>query len=120
MEGPYIVYAKTDAENRITDINSSAFLSGMDGWTEIDRGYGDSYHHAHGNYLPRTIMDGRGIYCYRLVDGAVQERSAAEMDEEFDARGEPEPTDTELLLEMAADHEYRICLMELGVSEDDL
>lgn len=42
------------------------------------------------------------------------------MDEEFDARGEPEPTDTELLLEMAADHEYRICLMELGVSEDDL
>lgn len=75
MEGPYIVYAKTDAENRITDINSSAFLSGTDGWTEIDRGYGDSYHHAHGNYLPKPIMDGRGIYCYRLVDGAVQERS---------------------------------------------
>ena len=68
MEEPYIVYAKTDAENRITDINSSAFLSGTDGWTEIDRGYGDSYHHAHGNYLPKPIMDGRGIYCYRLVD----------------------------------------------------
>ena len=31
-----------------------------------------------------------------------------------------EPTDTELLLETAADHEYRLCLMELGVSEDDL
>lgn len=31
MEEPYIVYAKTDAENRITDINSSAFLSGTDG-----------------------------------------------------------------------------------------
>lgn len=31
-----------------------------------------------------------------------------------------EPTTEELLLEMAADHEYRLCLMELGVSENDL
>ena len=31
-----------------------------------------------------------------------------------------EPTDAELLLETAANHEYRLCLMELGVSEDDL
>lgn len=120
MEEPYIVYAKTDAENRITDINSSAFLPGTDGWTEIDRGYGDRYHYAQGNYLPMPLHDVRGICRYRLEGGAVQERSAAEMDAEFDARGKPEPTDTELLLEMAADHEYRICLMELGVSEDDL
>lgn len=28
--------------------------------------------------------------------------------------------DSELLLEMAADHEYRICLMEMGVSMNDL
>ncbi len=31
-----------------------------------------------------------------------------------------EQTTEELLLEMAGDHEYRLCLMELGVTEDDL
>lgn len=33
---------------------------------------------------------------------------------------EQEVSTQELLLEVAADHEYRLCLMELGVSEDDL
>lgn len=31
-----------------------------------------------------------------------------------------EQTTEELLLEMAGDHEYRLCLMELGVNENDL
>ena len=31
-----------------------------------------------------------------------------------------EPTTETLLLEMAADHEYRLCLMELGVNDLDL
>ena len=93
MEEPYIVYVKTDAENRITDINSSAFLSDTDGWTEIDRGYGDSYHHAHGNYLPRVIMDGRGIYRYKLVDGKPVERTQEEMDADY---VEPEVMPTQL------------------------
>lgn len=31
-----------------------------------------------------------------------------------------EPTAEELLLETAGDHEYRLCLMELGVTENDL
>ena len=83
MEEPYIVYAKTDAENRITDINSSAFLSSTDGWTEIDRGYGDSYHHAQGNYFPKPIMDKRGIYRYKLVDGKPVERTQEEMDADY-------------------------------------
>ena len=93
MEGPYIVYAKTDAENRITDINSSAFLSGTDGWTEIDRGYGDSYHHAQGNYFPQPIMDERGIYRYKLVDGKPIERTQEEMDADYI---EPEVMPTQL------------------------
>jgi len=83
MEKPYIVYVKTDAENRITDINSSAFLSGTDGWTEIDSGYGDKYHHAQGNYFPQPIMDDRGIYRYKLVDGKPIERTASEMDSDY-------------------------------------
>lgn len=31
-----------------------------------------------------------------------------------------EQTTEELLLEMAGDHEYRLCLLELGVNENDL
>lgn len=117
---PYGVYIKTDEENRITAINSSAFLPDTDGWTKIDEGYGDKYHHAQGNYFDKPLLDERGIYRYKLVDGKPVERTQEEMDADYAARPVPEPTDNELLLEMAADHEYRICLMELGVNANDL
>lgn len=80
---PYIVYIKTDEENRITAVNSSAFLSDVTGWTEIDSGYGDRYHHAQGNYFDKPIMDDRGIYRYKLVDGAPVERTQEEMDADY-------------------------------------
>lgn len=136
---PYIVYVKTDDANQITSVNSSAFLRNTDGWTEIDRGYTQRHHHAQGNYFDKPIMDMRGIHRYKaypfadapageiiarfIKDGVeylILERTASEMDADFAARPAPEPTTEELLLETAADHEYRLCLMELGVSEDDL
>ena len=76
---PYIVYVRTDDADRITAINSSAFLPSPNGWTEIDRGFGDKYHHAQGNYFPQPIMDERGIYRYKLVDGKPVERTQEEM-----------------------------------------
>jgi len=117
---PYGVYIKTDAEHRVTAINSSAFLLDTSGWMKIDEGHGDKYHHAQGNYLPGPLMDKRGIYRYKLEDSKPVERTQEEMDADYAARPVPEPTDNELLLEMAADHEYRICLMELGVNINDL
>ena len=62
---PYIVYIKTDDENCITDVNSSAFIRDTGGWTEIERGYSQRHHHAHGNYFAKTIVDGRGIKRYK-------------------------------------------------------
>ena len=112
----YIVYARADDAGRVTEIASSAFLKSADGWVAIDSGCGDRYHHAQGNYLPLPLKDERGICRYRLEDGAVAERSAEEMDADDAARPAPEMTDIELLLSMAADHEYRLCMMELGVS----
>ena len=117
---PYIVYVKTDDANRIIAANSSAFIQDITGWAEIGRGYGDKYHHAQGNYFLQPIMDEHGIDRYKLVDGKPVERTQEEMDADYAARPAPESTTEELLLETAADHEYRICLMELGVSEDDL
>ena len=80
---PYIVYVRTDDADRITAINSSAFLPSPNGWTEIDRGFGDKYHHAQGNYFPQPIMDERGIYRYKLVDGEAVERTQEEMDSDY-------------------------------------
>ena len=81
---PYGVYVKTDEKQRIIAINSDAFLPDMDGWVKIDEGFGDRYHHAQGNYLNKPIMDERGIYRYKLVDGEVTERTAEEMDADYD------------------------------------
>ena len=60
MENKCIVYVKVDNSGYITEINSSAFLSDTTGWTEIDQGQGDKYHHAQGNYLPGPMMTRSG------------------------------------------------------------
>jgi len=69
----YIVYVKTDTENRIIAINSSAFLFDATGWIEIDQGTGDRYHHAQGNYLDKPITDEYGRHNYRYTNGQVVE-----------------------------------------------
>lgn len=79
----YKVYVKIDENNRITAINSNAFLSSLDEWIEIDSGYGDKYHHAQGNYFDKPIMEERGIYRYKLVDGKPVERTQEEMDADY-------------------------------------
>lgn len=80
---PYIVYVKTDEQNRITAINSSAFLPDPSGWVEIGSGFGDKYHHAQGNYFDKLIYDDRGIKRYKLVDGKPVERTQEEMDADY-------------------------------------
>ena len=83
MHEPYKVYVKTDHKNRITAVNSSAFLSSLEGWQEIDSGFGDKYHHAQGNYFDQPIMDDRGIWRYKLEDGKPVERTQEEMDADY-------------------------------------
>ena len=80
---PYIVYVKTDDANRITAVNSSAFLSDVTGWTKIDRGYSQRYHHAQNGYFENPLIDMRGIYRYKLVDGKPVERTQEEMDADY-------------------------------------
>lgn len=75
---PYIVYVKTH-DGYITAVNSSAFLTDTTEWVEIDRGYGDKYHHAQGNYFPMPIITESGAYCYKLIDGKVIECTEEEI-----------------------------------------
>ena len=83
LEQLYKVYVKTDNQNRIITINSSAFLSSLEGWQEIDSGYGDKYHHAQGNYLEKPLTDDRGLYNYILKDGKPHERTEEEKNAEY-------------------------------------
>lgn len=75
----YIVYAKVNESGYIADINSSAFLSDLSGWTEIDCGSGDKYHHAQGNYLPGPLMTEGGACRYKLAGGKPVECTPEEI-----------------------------------------
>ena len=89
----YIVYIKTNTNGYITAVISSAFLPDTTGWTEIDRGYGDKYHHAQGNYFPESIYTDGGAYRYKLVDGAPVECTDDEIaDQEEALKPVDEPT----------------------------
>lgn len=120
---PYTVYVKADGAGRIVAIGSDAFLADTDGWTAIDSGHGDKYHHAQGHYLPAPIMDERGVWRYKLADGAVAERTAEEMEADAAAMAAAgaAPTDEEAALmelaEMAADADARLAEHEAALVE---
>ena len=92
MEEQYTVYIRTDEAGRIAEVNSSAFLADTAGWTAINEGYGDQYHHAQGNYFPLPLYGTDGCANYKLVDGAPVERTEVEKAAEIAARPAPEPT----------------------------
>ena len=83
QEQPYKVLVRVDDAGRVVEINSDAFVTDTDGWAEIDSGWGDRYHHAQGNYLTGPLLDERGVYRYKLVDGEPAERTHEEMDADY-------------------------------------
>ena len=114
MENPYIVYIKQNDSGYITAVDSSSFLSDTAGWTEIDSGYGDKYHHAQGNYFPLPIIDDRGIYRYKLVDGKPVERTQEEMDADY-VEPEAQPSTDERVAQLEAQNETLLeCLLEMS------
>ena len=80
----YKVYIKTSENGVITAINSSAFLTDTTGWTEIDEGEGDKYHHAQNNYLSAGLTDENGILNYKLTDGKPELRTTEEKTPELE------------------------------------
>ena len=120
MEQPYIVYAKTDDAGVIRAVNSSAFLADTDGWTQIDSGYGDRYHHAQGYYLPGTLLDERGVPRYKLADGKLVERTQEEIDADY-APPVTGPTQEERLarLESAVSEMTAMLRLLLGLGSEE-
>ena len=101
----YNVYAKTNDAGYITAINSSAFLVDTTGWTEIDQGNGDRFHHAQGNYFPLPIMTDGGAYRYKLVNSKPVECTPEEIAEQEEANQPELPSDP-------GDYEARIQALE--------
>lgn len=120
-DNPYIVYVRTDSNDCITSVNSSAFLPKITGWVEIDSGFGDKYHHAQGNYFDKPLCDERGIYrykAYQFVDApagkiiarffkngeeyVILERMQEEMDADY-VPPEVKPTDAERILQLESE-----------------
>ena len=85
MDETYLVYVKTNSSGYITAVNSSAFLPDTTGWTEIDSGCGDKYHHAQGNYFPLPIISDGGACRYKLADGKPVECTAEEIAQQEEA-----------------------------------
>ena len=114
MNQPYKVLVRVDSVDRVVEINSSAFLQDTDGWVRIDSGHGDRYHHAQGNYFPQPIMDERGIYRYKLVEGKPVERTQEEMDADYVEPEVKQSTD-ERIEQLEAQNEALLeCLLEMS------
>lgn len=109
----YKVYARVDAKGRILAINSDAFLPDTSGWVLIDEGTGDRYHHAQGNYLG-PVMNESGVPMFKLVDGVVMRRTAAEMDAETVPEDDSPTMEERIAALEAADLERDAALMELA------
>lgn len=75
----YKVYVSLQ-DGYITSINSEIFLSEeeIQTMTEIDKGQGDKYAHAQGQYLEKELVDKYGRYNYKYVEGKVIEVAEAE------------------------------------------
>ena len=114
----YKVYVKTDPQSRITAINSDAFLPDVDGWTEIDLGEGDRFHHAQGNYFPQPIMTIEGVPRYKLVDGEVVERTAEEIAADI-AKIPPPPPDPLQVTQKATTVMFRALAQTDVITPDD-
>lgn len=68
------VYVKPNEQGYIIDCNSSAFLSDLTDWIEIDEGSGERYYHAQGNYFnpPLYTADGFPQWKYDGKDCVLQ------------------------------------------------
>lgn len=69
-EGIWSVYVQINTDNYVTAVESSAFLTTVNGWLKVDEGTGELYKYARVLYCPKGLTTDGG-YNYKLVDGVV-------------------------------------------------
>ncbi|MCI2056213.1 MAG: hypothetical protein LKJ86_03610 [Oscillibacter sp.] len=107
------VYIQTDVDGRVTRCEGGYTTpSDLTGWTYIDEGIGDRYHLCQSHYFDGGLYTTDGICRWQYNDGACHLRTNEEIVADQAAR--PTSISVEnVTLEMLADHEERICMMEL-------
>ena len=117
FETPKIkVYIQIDNQGRILRCDGGYTTpSDLTGWIEIDEGTGEKYNLCQSHYFDGGLYTVDGIPRYRWDGSAAVLRTEAELEADRAARPAPPPTTEEVLLELAADHEARLCEIELGV-----
>ena len=110
------VYIQTDTEGHILRCEGGYTTpSDLTDWAEIDEGTGDKYNLCQSHYFAGGLYTMDGIPRYRWDGTQAVLRTEEELDADRAARPAPPPTTEEVLLELAADHEARLCEIELGV-----
>ena len=110
------VYIQTDTEGRILRCDGGYTTpADLTDWTEIDEGTGDRYNLCQGHYFDGGLYTMDGIPRYKWDGTQAVKRTEEELEADRAARPAPPPTTEEVLLELAADHEARLCEIELGV-----
>lgn len=112
----YIVYVKPNENSYITAVNSSAFLPDTTGWVEIDRGTGDRYHHAQGNYFPESITTEGGAYRYKLVNRKPVECTPEEIAAQEEAN-KPAPAPSDNLAERVTTVESDVASLTAAIEK---
>ena len=111
------VYIKVDEQDRITRCEGEYTLpSDLTDWILIEEGPPcDRLNLAQSHYFEDGLYTMDGVPRYRWDGSAAVLRTEEELDADRAARPAPPPTTEEVLLELAADHEARLCEIELGV-----
>lgn len=66
------VYIQIDKNSCIININSDAYINDISNWIKIDRGTGDKYRLAQGNYLDLPIFEPfTNIPNYKFSNGVI-------------------------------------------------
>lgn len=110
----YKVYVKTDDQGRILAVNSDAFINDVEGWTLIDEGNGDKYHHAQGNYFDKPLKTFENVSQYKIENGEVVERTEEEIQADIEPQEEIPATEDRLAALEQAGLERDSALMELA------
>ena len=113
------VYMVADSMDRVIQIEGEYSLSNIADLSSailVEEGtLCDRLNHAQNSYLSKPLYTDDGILRYKWTGSEIVERTEEEMEADRAARPAPPPTTEEVLLELAADHEARLCEIELGV-----
>lgn len=111
------VYILVDEQNRVIRLEGEYSLpTDLTDWILIEEGAPcDRLNLAQSHYLEKSLMTEDGIYQYKWNGESVVERTEEEIEADREAMPKPEESTEDLVLELMADHEERICYLELGI-----